>query len=113
MLIKFETENGNMSIVADAFFPATKKDLKKLKKAMVNPEDYKKVGEAIDSMISQINVYANDCKARAEIHEMCKKEELKGSFRYESEERKVDFYKLELDRANKTIRELNQNKEDL
>lgn len=113
MLIKFETPNGSMSIVAERFFPATKKDIKKLKKAMANPEDIQKIDVAIDNMIKQIDVYANDCKARKEIHQMALKEELEQSFAYEAEVRKMVFYDLECKKSREVIAALNQNKEDL
>ena len=113
MLIKFNTSNGTMTIVAEAFFPATKKDIKKLKKSVVNPEDLEKVEEAIKNMIKQIRAYANDCKARKEIHEMSRKEEIESSFNYSAECRKITFYKLEKMKAEDTIRALNQNLEDL
>ena len=114
MLIKFETPNGSMSIVAERFFPATKKDIRKLKKAMADPyNDLKRVVDAIDNMIRQIEVYANDCKARMEIHEMSLKEELEESFMYKAEARKIAFYESEYKRAKEEMRELNQNKEDL
>lgn len=113
MLIRLSTPNGTMTIVADAFFPATKKDIKKLKKAIVDPKDLEKVDEAIKNLIGQVKTYANDCKARKEIHEMSAKEEIEKSFLQNAENRKAAFYHAEQVWAEEMIRSLNQNLEDL
>lgn len=113
MLIKFETPNGHMEIVAETFFPATKKDMKKLKKAIVNQEDLQKVADGIGNLIEQLETFANDSKARMEIHQMSLLEEIKGTFKYKAIGRKIAFYHSEYLRANEQIAALKENKEAL